>query len=98
MAVNERQCGFKELMAMTVTAPLMATAQTKPMAFHRDRHGAEGGDSLQQQKLQLLNQAEAAAGQGDVAASAKLILAALDCERRLASRGPQVLQLIKPRG
>jgi hypothetical protein len=27
-----------------------------------------------------------------------LILKALDCERRLASRGPQILQLIKPRG
>jgi hypothetical protein len=27
-----------------------------------------------------------------------LILKALDCERRLASRGPQLLQLITPRG
>jgi len=80
-------------MVMTATVPLMASAQTKPMVFH----GEQGADSLQQQKVQLLHQAEAAAGQGDVAASAKLILAALDCERRLASRGPQVLQLIKPR-
>ena len=42
--------------------------------------------------------AEAAAVQGDVEAAARLILRALDCERRAGSLGPQVLQLIKPRG
>jgi hypothetical protein len=34
---------------------------------------------------------------GDLDQAAKAILAALDCERRLAGFGPQVLQLIKPR-
>lgn len=42
--------------------------------------------------------AQAAAASGNVEASARLILQALDCERRAGSVGPQVLQLIKPRG
>lgn len=42
--------------------------------------------------------AEAAAASGDVAESARRILMALDCERRAGTIGPQVLQLIKPRG
>jgi len=42
--------------------------------------------------------AQQAAEQGDLAQAARLILAALDGERRMASTGPQVLQLIKPRG
>jgi hypothetical protein len=41
--------------------------------------------------------ARRAAEQGAIAESAQQILAALDCERRLANTGPQVLQLIKPR-
>ncbi|MFM7314027.1 MAG: hypothetical protein ACKO0M_12820 [Cyanobium sp.] len=41
--------------------------------------------------------AEAAAGVGDVETAARLILQALDCERRAGGVGPQVLQLIKPR-
>lgn len=41
--------------------------------------------------------AEEAARQGDLEASARQILQALDCERRAGSVGPQVLQLIKPR-
>lgn len=42
--------------------------------------------------------AQQAAEQGDLAQAARCILAALDGERRMASKGPQVLQLIKPRG
>ena len=45
----------------------------------------------------LFEQASRQAEQGDVAASARLILEALDCERRAGGVGPQVLQLIKPR-
>jgi hypothetical protein len=41
--------------------------------------------------------AQLAAKQGDLAQAARFILAALDGERRMASTGPQVLQLIKPR-
>jgi hypothetical protein len=42
--------------------------------------------------------ARQAAEQGDLAQAARFILAALDGERRMAASGPQVLQLIKPRG
>ncbi len=34
---------------------------------------------------------------GDIEASARSILAMLDCERRLGAQGPQVMQVIKPR-
>ena len=43
-------------------------------------------------------EAQQAARQGDLAAAARFILAALDAERRMAGAGPQVLQVIKPRG
>ena len=39
-----------------------------------------------------------AAEQGDLSQAARFIIAALDVERRMAATGPQVLQLIKPRG
>lgn len=83
--------------AMTAQGSLMATAQTRPVSIHRDRSGTDLSSQLQQQIQRCLSQAEAAAQQGEIATSARLILEALDCERRLASRGPQVLQLIKPR-
>lgn len=38
-----------------------------------------------------------AAEAGDIEASARSILALLDCERRLGAQGPQVMQVIKPR-
>jgi hypothetical protein len=53
---------------------------------------------LLDQASQLFDQASRAADAGDVADSAQLILKALDCERRAGGVGPQVLQLIKPRG
>lgn len=54
------------------------------------------GRLLDQVKL-LESQAMQAAQAGDIPQSARAILAALDCERRAGSLGPQVLQLIKPR-
>ena len=42
--------------------------------------------------------ARLAAEQGDLSQAARFIIAALDGERRMAATGPQVLQLIKPRG
>jgi hypothetical protein len=42
--------------------------------------------------------AQQAAEQGDLTQAARFILAALDGERRMVSSGPQVLQVIKPRG
>ena len=53
---------------------------------------------LLDQASQFFDQASHAAEAGDVADSAQLILKALDCERRAGGVGPQVLQLIKPRG
>ena len=47
---------------------------------------------------QLEAEAKQAAEDGNIERSAQKILAALDCERRAGSVGPQVLQLIKPRG
>lgn len=41
--------------------------------------------------------ARQAAAEGDLEASARFILEALDLERRAGGLGPQVLQLIKPR-
>jgi len=42
--------------------------------------------------------ARAAAERGDTVEAARLILESLECERRAGGLGPQVLQLIKPRG
>ena len=66
----------------------------------RARNG--GGESDHRRRLlaraaELDRSARRAAEEGDVAASARAILEALDCERRAGSLGPQVLQLIKPR-
>ena len=52
---------------------------------------------LQRQAASHEAAAEAAAEAGDVETAARLILQALDCERRAGGVGPQVLQLIKPR-
>jgi hypothetical protein len=49
------------------------------------------------QAAKIDQQARLAAEQGDLANSARLILEAMDCERRAGGLGPQVLQLIKPR-
>lgn len=46
----------------------------------------------------LFAQAQVAAEEGNVSGSAALILKALDQERRAGGVGPQVMQLIKPRG
>lgn len=42
--------------------------------------------------------ARTAAESGDMEAAARSILALLNCERRQGAQGPQVLQVIKPRG
>lgn len=54
-------------------------------------------EQLQQEALRWDLAARSAAERGDTDASARAILALLECERRLASTGPQVLQVIKPR-
>jgi hypothetical protein len=62
----------------------------------QQRHGQQRTD-LQRQAASYETAAEEAALQGDLETSARLILQALDCERRAGGVGPQVLQLIKPR-
>jgi hypothetical protein len=52
---------------------------------------------LLRQAAEFNDQGRAAAEGGELEASARAILAALDCERRAGGLGPQVLQLIKPR-
>jgi hypothetical protein len=78
-------------MTATLPAPLPRTGhQTQaPAVDQRPRLQAEL--ALFEQRAQTLAHA------GDLEEAAKAILAALDCERRLAGFGPQVLQLIKPR-
>lgn len=63
----------------------------------RQQDQAGQRDSLRLTAQRFEAQAQLAAEQGDIAESAKAILSALDCERRMAASGPQVLQLIKPR-
>jgi hypothetical protein len=60
--------------------------------------GSDQRQSLLAQAERLNQQARHSAEQGEIEASARLILEALDCERRAGGLGPQVLQLIKPRG
>ncbi len=84
---------------MTAFSPLMVPTQKRSASVpSRDAAAGDEGERLEQEQAQLDRRARAAAEAGDIAESARLILKALDCERRLASRGPQILQLIKPRG
>ncbi len=84
---------------MTATKLELARTQLKPLTQRTvDRSANKDAESLQRQRDDCDLQAKEAALRGDYSAAAKLILASLDLERRLASRGPQVLQLIKPRG
>ncbi len=64
-------------------APVTATVDQRPR--------------LQAELALFEQQATSAVQEGDLDQAAKAILNALDCERRLACFGPQVLQLIKPR-
>ena len=77
--------------------PGYAGQTAKPAAF---RSGDERGDHRRQfldQATGFNEQARQAADDGDVSGAARLILMALDCERRAGGLGPQVMQVIKPR-
>ena len=74
-------------------------AERKPSGVTRadqQRQSHQRSD-LQRQAASFEKSAEEAALLGDLETSARLILQALDCERRAGGVGPQVLQLIKPR-
>ena len=55
-------------------------------------------EAYMKEAVDFFDSASALAESGDVHAAAILILKALDQERRAGGIGPQILQLIKPRG
>lgn len=83
-------------------ATLPHRANPHPPGFVSPVSNGNGASDQRQQLLahaeQLNLQARLTAERGDMEASARLILESLDCERRAGGLGPQVLQLIKPRG
>lgn len=84
------------------TATLPRRAVPHPVASVVPASNGNGGSDQRQlllaQAERLNQQARQSADQGEIEASARLILEALNCERRAGGLGPQVLQLIKPRG
>ena len=76
---------------LTLEAPLRARSSVSPLSDPTARQ------RLLLQAATLNEQARVAATQGELEASARAILEALDCERRAGGLGLQVLQLIKPR-
>lgn len=83
---------------MTAFSPLMVPTQKRPVPGQaREPDAGADRQRLEREQAQLDRRAREAAEAGDIAEAAHLILKALDCERRLAGRGPQILQLIKPR-
>lgn len=86
---------------MTVsTLPHRSTVQPaghRPVGAHGATDPAQR-QALLDQAARLFAQARQAAEEGDLSGSGQAILEALGCERRAGGVGPQVLQLIKPRG
>jgi hypothetical protein len=79
------------------TVTTTARTATSRTATLMDQGVADSRTRLQAEVLLHEQQAFEAVAVGDLDQAAKAILAALNCERRLAANGPQVLQLIKPR-
>ncbi len=77
----------------------LGTHASGPSVASANGHaGPEQRQRLLARAEELQGQARLRAEEGDIEVSARLILQALDCERRVGGLGPQVLQLIKPRG
>jgi hypothetical protein len=79
---------------------MTATLSAKtPLPLSRASGGSDGDlkTRLRDRITVLERQARLAAEAGEIAVAARTILETLDCERRLAAIGPQVLQVIKPR-
>ena len=81
------------------SAPVTLTLQTsvRPRSSVSPLPDASARQRLLLQAATLNEQAQSAATEGELEASARAILGALDCERRAGGLGLQVLQLIKPR-
>ena len=81
----------------------MIATRTSPTPLHPARshparsEAAQDRQTHMHQATELQERARRSAEAGDIAVAAQAILQALDCERRAVGRGPQVLQLIKPR-
>jgi hypothetical protein len=71
--------------------------QTKPNSKHPAPLQGDQRALLLLEFSRQESEAAAAAAIGDLNRAARAILRALDCERRINTLGPQVLQLIKPR-
>ncbi|MEB3326123.1 MAG: hypothetical protein VKI39_00275 [Synechococcus sp.] len=86
---------------LTSQVPIPSLERTATTPKPAARGGTSELDGQREQLQNLINantsQARLAAERGDVAAAARLILAALDGERRMAATNPQVLQVIRPR-
>lgn len=84
-------------MKSAATLPLKTIRPLPPAVLASTQAASPDRQRLLQQAATLESSARQAAEQGDLAASARFILEALDLERRAGGLGPQVLQLIKPR-
>jgi len=76
--------------------PVSDSASSRRSSLPDPRSGIDR-TALLARARELDAEAARAAEDGDIELSAQKILAALDCERRAGTVGPQVLQLIKPR-
>ena len=76
--------------SLTLGSPTRSRSSVSPLSDTGARQ------RLLLQAATLNEQARIAASDGDLEASARAILEALDCERRAGGLGLQVLQLIKP--
>ncbi|MCP9927138.1 hypothetical protein [Cyanobium sp. CH-040] len=79
---------------MTATLPAKTPLPVGRSAASAD---VDPKDELRNRITRLDQEARLAADAGAIETSARVILQILDCERRLAAIGPQVLQVIKPR-
>lgn len=90
---------------LTLSRPVLGVSSPKAVSSLSAKSAPsprieERGDHRRQfldQAKAFNEQAREAADSGDVSGAARLILMALDCERRAGGLGPQVMQVIKPR-
>ncbi len=82
---------------MTATLPARPSTLADQARLSGQAHQRDLKVELRARIVALDGAARAAAEAGELEPCARGILAALDCERRLAATGPQVLQVIKPR-
>ncbi|MFN9870718.1 MAG: hypothetical protein ACK55E_04675 [Cyanobacteriota bacterium] len=82
----------------TLPSPPIRPVPSRSLAGPAGSSDPERRQQLLDQAAALDSRAKAAAERGDTDEAARLILESLEFERRAGGLGPQVLQLIKPRG